>query len=104
MASTGKACSIKMALQGHGNIHGSGSNNGIPCCIQAGTAAHVDNYLGHGTPLLMGLHCQNPLVIGAELSKGPQTPITGAASSVLPDDPLHTEGATSPNGSMKEKN
>ena len=98
MASTGKAGSIEMALQGRGNIHGSGSSNGIPCCIQAGTAVHVDNYFDylwvHRTPLPMGLHCQNPLVIGAKLSNGPQTPTTGAASSILPDDPLHTEGAT----------
>ena len=31
MASIGKAGSIEMALQGHGNICGSGSNNGISC-------------------------------------------------------------------------
>ena len=101
MVSTGKAGSIEMALQGHGNIHGSGSNNGIPCCIQAGTAVHVDNYFDHlwvhRTPLAMGLHCQNPLVIGAKLLKGPQTPTSGAAPSMLPDGPLNTEGAT---GSM----
>ena len=48
------------------------------------------------TPLPMGLHCQNPLVIGAEVSKGAQTPIASAASSILSDDPFHTEGATSP--------
>ena len=98
MASTGKAGSVEMALQGHGNIHSSVSSNGIPCCIQAGTAVHMDNYFDylwvHRTPLPMGLHFQNPLVMGAKLSKGPQTPTTGAASSVLPDDPLPTEGAT----------
>ena len=44
--------------------------------------------------LPMDLHCQNPLIIGAKLSKGPQIPTTGATSSVLPDDPLCTEGAT----------
>ena len=92
MVSTGKAGSIEMALQGHVNICGSGSSNGISCCIQAGTAVHVDNYFDylwvHRTPLPMGLHCQNPLIIGAKSSKGPQTPATGAASSVLPDDPF----------------
>ena len=107
MVSTGKAGSIEMALQGCGNICGSGSSNGIPCCIQAGTAVHMDNYFDylwvHRMPLPMGLHCQNPLVIEAKSSKGPQTPATGAASSVLPDDPLHTEGAHQLNGFMKEK-
>ena len=45
------------------------------CCIQAGTAEHVDNYFNYlwvyRTPLPMGLHCQNPLVIGERSSKGP---------------------------------
>ena len=87
-----------MALQGCGNICGSGFKNGIPCCIQAGTAAHVDNYFDYlwvcRTPLPMGLHCQNPLVIGARSPKGPQAPSTGAVPSVLPDDPLHIAEAT----------
>ena len=98
MASIGKAGSIEMALQGHGNIRGSGSNNGVSCCIQAGTAEHVDNYFDywwvHRTPLPMGLHCQNPLVIGERSPKGPQAPSTVAVPSVLPDDPLHTAGAS----------
>ena len=98
MVSIGKTGSIEMALQGRGNIHGSGSNNGIPCCIQAGTAEHVDNYFDywwvHRTPLPMGLHCQNPLVMGERSPKGPRAPSTGAVPSVLPDDPLHTAGAT----------
>ena len=97
MVSTGKADSVEMALQGCGNICGSGFNNGVPCCIQAGTDVHVDNYFDylwvHRTPLPMGLHCQNPLVIGARSPKGLQAPSTGAAPSVMPDDPLHTEGA-----------
>ena len=66
------------ALQGCGNICGSGSSNGIPCHIQAGTAVHVDNYFDylwvHRTPLPMGLHCQNPLFIGARLSNGTTDP------------------------------
>ena len=100
MVSTGKAGSIETALQGHGNIHGSGSGNGISCCIQAGTALHVDNYSDylwvHRTPLPMGLHCQNPLTMGAKSSKEPQVPTTDAASSMLPDDTLHAEGPTNP--------
>ena len=68
MASIGKTGSVEVALHGRGNIHGSGSNNGISFCIQAGTTEHVDNYFNylwvHRTPLPMGLHCQNPLVIG----------------------------------------
>ena len=107
MVSTGKAGSIETALQGCGNIHGSGSSNGILCCIQAGTAVHMDNYFDylwvHRTPLPMGLHCQNPLIIGAKLSKGPQIPTTGAASSMLPDDPLHTEGANNPTVLQKKR-
>ena len=98
MVSIGKAGSIEMALQSCGNICGSGSNNGVPCCIQAGTAEHVGNYFDywwvHRTPLPMGLHCQNPLVIGAKSPKGPQAPSTGAVTSVLPDDPLHTAEPT----------
>ena len=64
MASIGKAGSVEMALQGHGDIRGSGSKNGISFCIQAGTAEHVDNYFDYlwvrRTPLPMGLHYQNP--------------------------------------------
>ena len=41
MASIGKADSIETALQGHGNIRGSGSNNGVSFCILAGTAEHI---------------------------------------------------------------
>ena len=98
MVSTGKASSTETALQGHGNIRGSGSGNDISCCIQAGTALHVDNYSDylwvHRTPLPMGLHCQNPLTMGAKSSKEPQVPATDATSSMLPDDTLHTERPT----------
>ena len=100
MGSTGEAYSIKMALQGCGNICGSGTSNGIPCCIQAGTALHVDNYLDylwvHRTPLPMALHCQNPLTLGIKLSKEPLVPTTDVTSSMLPDDTLHAEGPTNP--------
>ena len=100
MVSTGKAGNVKTALQGHGNICGSGSSNGVPCCIQAGTALHVDNYSDylwvHRTPLPMGLHCQNPLILGAKLSKEPQVPTTDTTSSMLPDDTLHAEGPINP--------
>ena len=107
MVSTGKAGSIDTALQGHGNIHGSGTGNGVPCCIQAGTALHVDNYPDYlwvqRTPLPMGLHCQKPLTMGAKLSKEPQVPTTDAASSMLPDDTLHTEGPTNLTVLQKER-
>ena len=98
MVSTGKAGSIKTVLQAHGNICGSQTSNGIPCCIQAGTALHVDNYLDYlwvcRTPLPMALHCQNPLTLGVKLSKEPLAPATDAACSMLPDDTLHVEGPT----------
>ena len=94
----GKGGSVQMALQGHGNIHGSGTSNGISCCIQAGTTLHVDNYLDylwvHRTPLPMGLHCQNPLTLGVKLSKEPLVPTTDATSSMLPDDILHAKEST----------
>ena len=100
MVSMGKAGSIETALQGHGNICGSGTSNGVPCCIQAGTALHVDNYLDYlwvcRTPLPMGLQCQNPLTLGAKLLKEPLVPTTDATSSMLPDDTLHAEGPTNP--------
>ena len=41
MASIGKAGNIETALQGHGNLCGSGSHNGISFCIHAGTVKHV---------------------------------------------------------------
>ena len=100
MVSTGKAGSIEMALQARGNIRGSETSNGIPCCIQAGTALQVDNYLDYlwvcRTPLPMGLHCQNPLILGVKLSKEPLVPATDVASSMLPDDTLHVEGPANP--------
>ena len=100
MVSTGKSGSVEMALQGCGNICGSGTSNGILCCIQAGTALHMDNYLDYlwvrRTPLPMGLHCQNPLTLGVRLSKEPLVPTTDATSSMLPDDTLHAKGPTNP--------
>ena len=100
MVSTGKAGSIKMVLQACGNIRSSETSNGIPCCIQAGIALHVDNYLDYlwvcRTPLPMGLHCQNPLTLGVKLSKEPLAPATDATSSMLPDDTLHVKGPTNP--------
>ena len=94
----GKAGSVKMVLQAHGNIHGSETSNGIPCCIQAGTALHVGNYLDYlwvrRTPLPMGLLCQSPLTLGVKLSKEPLAPANNATSSMLPDDTLHVEGPT----------
>ena len=43
-------------------------------------------------PYLWFLHCQNPLILGAKLSKEPQVPTTDATSSMLPDDTLHAKG------------
>ena len=107
MVSMGKAGSIKTVLQAHGNIHGSETSNGIPCCIQAGTALHVDNYLDylwvHRTPLPMGLHSQNPLTLGVKLSKEPLAPTTNATSSMLPDDTLHAKGTTNPTALQMER-
>ena len=78
MASIGKAGSVETALQGHGNIRGSGSHHGISCSIQAATAKHLENYFNYlwvrRKPLPMGLHCQRPLVIGEKSSKGPWAP------------------------------
>ena len=96
----GKTGTIEMALQVHENIHGSETSNGIPCCIQAGTALHVVNY-SHNlwvcrTPLPMGLHCQNPLTLGAKLPKEPLAAVTDTASSMLPSGTLHVKGATNP--------
>ena len=97
MASIGKAGNVETALQGCGNLHGSGSHIGISFCIHAGTVEHVENYSNylwvHRTPLPMGLHCQNPLFIGEKSPKGPWAPSPVADPSVLPDGPpLHSRG------------
>ena len=93
MVSTDETGSAEMALQVHGNICGSGTSGGIPCCIQAGTALHVVNYLDnlrvHRTPLPMGLHCQNPLMLGVKLPKEPLAAVTDATSSMLPGGTLY---------------
>ena len=100
MVSMGKAGSDETALQGCGNICGSDTINGIPCCIQAGTALLMDNYFNYlwvcRTPLPMGLHCQNPLTLGPRLSREPLAPTIDAISSMLHDDILHAEGPTNP--------
>ena len=100
MVSMGKTGSVEMALQVHENIHGSETSNGVPCCIQAGTALHVVNYLDNlwvcRTPLPMGLHCQNPLTLGVKLPKEPLAAVTNATSSMLPGGTLHVKGPTNP--------
>ena len=100
MASIGKAGNVDTALQGHGNLRGSGSHNGVPCSIQAGTTEHVENYHKYlwvcRTPLPMGLHCQRPLFIGEKPLKGPRVPSPVADPSVLPDGPLPAVGASTP--------
>ena len=100
MASIGKAGNVDTALQGRGNLRGSGSHNGVPCSIHAGTTEHVENYDKYlwvrRTPLPMGLHCQRPLFIGEKPPKGPQVPSPVADPSVLPDGPLPAVGASAP--------
>ena len=101
MVSTGKTGSIKMALQVHKNICGSETSNGIPYCIQAGTALHVVNYSDNlwvcrTPPNLWVLHCQNPLTLGVKLPKEPLAAVTDATSSMLPGGTLHVKGPTNP--------
>ena len=100
MVSTGKTGSVETALQVRENICGSETSDGIPCCIQAGIALHVDNYLDHlklhRTPLPMGLHCQNPLILWVKLPKEPLAAVTNATSSMLPGGTLHVKGPTNP--------
>ena len=107
MASIGKAGNIETALQGRGNLRGSGSHNGVSCSIHAGTTEHVENYHKYlwvrRTPLPMGLHCQNPLFIGEKSPKGLQAPSSAANPSVLPDGPLQAAGALYPSPTKREK-
>ena len=94
----GKTGSVETALQVHENICGSETSDGIPSCIQAGTALHVVNYLDNlwvcRTPLPMGLHCQNPLMLEVKLPKEPLAAATDATSSMLPGGTLYVEGLT----------
>ena len=100
MVSKGKTGNVGVALQVRGNIHGSETSNGIPCCIYAGTAPHVINYLDnlwvHRTPLPMGLHCQNPLMYGVKLPKEPLAAVTDVTSSMLPGGTLYVGEPTNP--------
>ena len=92
MVTKGKVDNVGMALEAHGNIHGSETSNGIPCCIQAGTAPHVVNYfddlLVPRTPLPMGLHCQTSLISGLKLPKKLLATATDVALSMLPGGTL----------------
>ena len=93
MASRGKTANVGTALEVLGNIHGSETSNGVPCCIQAGTGPHVMNYLHNllvpRTPLPMGLHCQNPLMCGVKLPKEPLATVTNVTPSMLPGGTLY---------------
>ena len=93
MVTKGKIANVRTALEVHGNICGSETSNGHPCCIQAGTAPHVMNYLDNllvpRTPLSMGLHCQNPLMCGVKLPKEPLATVTDVAPSMLPGGILY---------------
>ena len=53
MVTKGKVAKVGTALEAHGNICGSETSNGIPCCIQAGTALRVMNYLDYLDDLLV---------------------------------------------------
>ena len=90
MVTKGKVVKAGMAPEAHGKICGSEMSNGIHCCIQAGTAPHVTNYLDDllvpRTPLPMGLHCQNPLMSGAKLPKEVLATVTNVTLSMLPGD------------------
>ena len=90
MVTKGKVVNAGRAPEAHGKIHGSEASNGIPCCIQAGTAPHVMNYLDDllvpRTPLPMGLHCQTPLMSGAKLPKELLATVTDVTFSMLPGD------------------
>ena len=93
MVTKGKVANVGMALEARGNIHGSETSNGIPCCIQAGTAPHVMNYLDGllvpRTSLPMGLHCQAPLMSGAKLPKELLATATNVTLSMLPGGTLN---------------
>ena len=88
MASRGKTANVGMALEVCGNIRGSETSNGIPCCIQAGTAPHVMNYLDDllvsRTPLPMGLCCQTPLMFEVGLPKKLLVTASDVTLSMLP--------------------
>ena len=62
MVHKGKVVKVRMGRKGCEKIHGSETNNGVPCCNWAGTTLHVmaylDDLLVSTTPLPMGLHCQ----------------------------------------------
>ena len=88
MVTKGKVAKVGTALEAHGNICGSETSNGIPCCIQAGTALHVMNYLDDllvpKTPLPVGLHCQTPLMFEVGLPKKLLATATDVTLSMLP--------------------
>ena len=90
MVTKGKVVSAGTAPEAHGKICGSETSNGIHCCIQAGTAPHVMNYVDNllvpRTPLPMGLHCQNPLMCGVKLPKEPLATFTDVTLSMPPGD------------------
>ena len=96
---------LKTALQGRGNLRGSGSHSCVSCSIHAGTTEHMENYHKYlwvcRTLLPMGLHCQRPLFIEERSPQGPWAPSPAADPSVLPDGPLYTAGAS--NSALPQK-
>ena len=87
MVTKGRVANVGMALEACGNICGSETSNGVPCCIQVGTAPHVVNYLDDllvpRTLLPMGLHCQTPLMSGVKLPKELLATATNVTLSML---------------------
>ena len=84
MVYKGKVVKVRMGCKDCGKIRGSETNNGMPCCNQAGTTLHVmaylDDLLVSMTPLPMGLHCQAPVRSGIEEVKD----LLALANSVTP--------------------
>ena len=90
MVTKDKVVNAGMVPEACGKIPGSEASNGIPCCIQAGTALHVMNYLDDllvpRLSLPMGLHCQTPLMSGVKLPKELLATVTDVTLSTLPGD------------------
>ena len=79
MASIGKAGNVETALQGRGNLRGSGPLNGVSCSIHAGTTEHVENYHKYlwvrRTPLPMGFTLPEPFVHRGKVTKRATGPL-----------------------------
>ena len=74
MITKGRVVKVRTGCKACGKIHGSETNNGMSGCNQEDTTLYVMTYLDDSlvsrTPLPMGLHCQAPLRLEAEIPKG----------------------------------